>query len=400
MYEQQIQNSLFYTMLYGAAAMLALTACCYLLFRRANAIAPDVTSPVRLRRWTAAFFASMTLSHLWYLPVAFCTSSEEILQSYLVGAILDFMTLIPCAIVLLLVMLQDRRRPLWPVGVMVAPVIIGLAACLVYNNIDFMPLFYGYHLLMAVGLLIYMVRATRQYGHWLRDNYADLEHKEVWQSLAVLAIILLVFGLYAFSTKSMTYKYLSQLNCIILICYLLWRVETLSDLSDTISRNEERLRVGELCSGMGETRKGFSRNEENSSSLLLPPSSEAHPPAPPPSHSSADNIGPLLKQYCEEPRLYLQYDISVAQLAKLIGTNRVYLSKYFAMQGSTYNAYINGLRIQHFVQLYHEAVAAGQPVIAKQLAYQSGFRSYSTFSAVFKQTMGTTVTAWMNGMTE
>ena len=89
----------------------------------------------------------------------------------------------------------------------------------------------------------------------------------------------------------------------------------------------------------------------------------------------------------------------MAQLAKLIGTNRVYLSKYFAMQGSTYNAYINGLRIQHFVKLYHETVAAGQPVIAKQLAYQSGFRSYSTFSAVFKQTMGTTVTAWMNGMT-
>ncbi len=381
MYEQQIQNSLFYTMFYGAAAMLALTACCYLLFRRANAIAPDVTSPVRLRRWTAAFFASMTLSHLWYLPVAFCTSSEEILQSYLVGAILDFMTLIPCAMVLLLVMLQDRRRPLWPVGVMVAPVIIGLAACLVYNNIDFLPLFYGYHLLMAVGLLIYMVRATRQYGHWLRDNYADLEHKEVWQSLAVLAIILLVFGLYAFSTKSMTYKYLSQLNCIILICYLLWRVETLSDLS---------LRNGEEIGGVEFGGGRIPQAQELSS--FNPPPSTLHP-------KTTSDLHQKLKLYCEEPRLYLQYDISVAQLAKLVGTNRVYLSKYFATQGTTYNAYINNLRIQHFIQLYHQAVAASQPVIAKQLAYQSGFRSYSTFSAVFKQTMGTTVTAWMNGMT-
>ena len=27
-----------------------------------------------------------------------------------------------------------------------------------------------------------MVCAIRTYGHWLRDNYADLEHKEVWQS--------------------------------------------------------------------------------------------------------------------------------------------------------------------------------------------------------------------------
>ena len=59
MYKQYDQGDILFLVLYGAAAMLSLTACCYLLFRRANAIAPDVTSPVRLRRWTAAFFACM-----------------------------------------------------------------------------------------------------------------------------------------------------------------------------------------------------------------------------------------------------------------------------------------------------------------------------------------------------
>ena len=49
---------------YGGVTVLSLIACCYLLLRRANAIAPDVKSPVRLRRWTAALFAAMTLSHL------------------------------------------------------------------------------------------------------------------------------------------------------------------------------------------------------------------------------------------------------------------------------------------------------------------------------------------------
>ena len=102
-----------------------------------------------------------------------------------------------------------------------------------------------------------------------------------------------------------------------------------------------------------------------------------------------------MKQYCEESRLYLQYDISANTLAKKIGTNRVYLSRHFALQGTTYNAYINGLRIQHFINLYNEAVATHQPIVAKQLAYQSGFRSYSTFSAAFKQIMGMTVTEWM-----
>ena len=109
MYEQEFQENLLFMLLYGAAAMLSLTACCYLLFRRANAIAPEVTPPLRLRRWTAAFFACMTLSHVWYLPIAFLTSREGVLMGYLVGAVLDFMTLIPLAIVVLLAMLQDRR---------------------------------------------------------------------------------------------------------------------------------------------------------------------------------------------------------------------------------------------------------------------------------------------------
>ena len=76
-----------------------------------------------------------------------------------------------------------------------------------------------------------MVRELRRYGHWLRDNYADLEHKEVWQSFVVLAIILLVFVVYAFVDEGTAYPYAMQVIIIILICYLVWRVETLGDLS-------------------------------------------------------------------------------------------------------------------------------------------------------------------------
>ena len=52
MYDQISGNTL-YLMFYAGVTVLNLIACCYLLFRRANAIAPDVTSPVRLRRWKA-----------------------------------------------------------------------------------------------------------------------------------------------------------------------------------------------------------------------------------------------------------------------------------------------------------------------------------------------------------
>ena len=45
MYDQVREDYLF-IMFYAAVAMLSLIACCYLLFRRANAIAPDVMSAI------------------------------------------------------------------------------------------------------------------------------------------------------------------------------------------------------------------------------------------------------------------------------------------------------------------------------------------------------------------
>lgn len=82
MYEQISGNTL-YLMFYAGVTALNLIACCYLLFRRANAIAPDVTSSVRLRRWTVAFLGACTAGHLWYMPLIYLTSTEDIMMLYL-----------------------------------------------------------------------------------------------------------------------------------------------------------------------------------------------------------------------------------------------------------------------------------------------------------------------------
>ena len=370
MYEQEFQGDILYMMLYAVVAALNLVACCYLLFRRGNAFAPDITSPVRLRRWTAAFFSFMTLSHLWYMPSIYLTSSDDRMLCYLVGGILDCMTTFPLAIVILLTMLQDLRRPLWPAWLMVAPPVVMMALNIANHSEALVPIFNLYLLLLGIGLIIYIVRATRQYGRWLRDNYADLEHKEVWQSFIVLAVILLGFGIYTSEIGGLANKYIVQVNNILLICYLLWRVETLSDLSSSIQTD--------TIITTNDAEEEADTTENNGLSLTV------------------CNIGSLLKRYCEEPQLYLQHDISAMQLAKQIGTNRVYLSKHFASQGITYSTYINGLRIQHFINLYHEAVATRQPIAVKQLAHQSGFHSYSTFNSAFKQSMGMTATEWMS----
>ena len=95
MYKQPGQEEFLFYILYTGAAVLSLIASLYLWFRRANAIAPDVTSPVRLRRWTAALFASMTLSHVWYIMGAFLISDDDIILHDLAGGLLDSMTAVP-----------------------------------------------------------------------------------------------------------------------------------------------------------------------------------------------------------------------------------------------------------------------------------------------------------------
>ena len=363
-----IREDTLYIMLYAAVTVIAMLASGYLLFRRGNVFSTDITPPARLRRWAAAFFAILALNHLWYMPIFFLSSSEDIKMIDLLGGLLDCMTLFPVAIILLFIMLQDRRRPLWPVAAMMAPIVVIAIYNVTTRSYTLLTMIYVYALLMCMGLIIYMVRALRQYGRWLRDNFADLEHKEVWQSFVVLAIVLLVFAIYAFSSEGPVYQYAMQVIVLVLISYLLWRVETLSDLSISVNDVKD----------------------------LNTPDKQERSISPGEKYSLSQNIGPLLKQYCEEPQLYLQHDLTLLQLAKAVGTNRLYLSQYFSAQGITYNAYIIDLRINHFFILYREAVAANRSFTAQQLAHESGYHSYSTFRHAFKLRMGQNVREWMS----
>lgn len=124
MYDQ-IRQDILYIILYTVVTSMAMMAGCYLLLRRANAFYPDIKTPERLRRWAAVFFVAITLNHLWYMPVFFLSSAEDIVMTDLVGGLLDSLTVFPLSIVVMLAMLQDRRRPLWPIAVMVAPIVAG-----------------------------------------------------------------------------------------------------------------------------------------------------------------------------------------------------------------------------------------------------------------------------------
>ncbi len=387
MFEHITLDFILLLMLYAVGATVSAVACVYLLLRRGNAFTRRISTPKRLRRWTAVFFGIVALGHLWYLPGTMMADGDAAALWMLIGGLLDCLLTIPVALVVMLCMLQDKRRPLWPVWAAVAPLVILMAWSVVTRSYALEPWLQSYFLLASIGFMIYMVFEVRQYGRWLRDNYADLEHKEVWQSLLVLAVIMLLFCYYVVGYGSITYEYIVQVCGIALVAYLLWRVETLQDLSfqpmadGDIALAEAQRAAAEAAEADDDTLDGDGGRPQSAEGL---------------SEAVILEIGKLLHDRCEGNKLYLQTDLTSVQLAQALGTNRTYLGMYFSRQGTTYNAYINTLRIDCFVRLVREANAAQRPFTAQELAAQSGYRSYRTFSVAFKQRTGQSVTEWMN----
>lgn len=357
---QEILQDIVFVILYGGVMGLSVAAAIYLLLRRGNAFAPGVTPPLRLRLWAAAIMLENVISHvcwLWYF-------GHPSFQTYILVSAQDILLLIPVIAGFLLSMLQDRRRPVWPVVVALIPSIVLAALGIIHQDETFMVWLRYYVIAVFALLMVYMFFAVRRYGHWLRDNYADLENKEVWQSFLILAVFLLLSILYIYtSEQTTTLTYLLEYACIIIMGLLLWRVETLQSLSESTP---------------AEAGEAAGQEQKASPAQALPV-----------------DIAFLLTRNCEDKHLYLEHDLSLSQLALVVGTNHYYLSQYFSQQGLTYNAYINGLRIRHFIRLYEKAVAENRAITAQQLASESGYRSYSTFSAAFKQHTGKSVSAWM-----
>ena len=224
--EQITPLSTLYLLLHGAGTAVSVVLCLYLLLCRGKAIAPDITPPARLRRWAAALFGAMALAHVWWilfytysddtrsvvygllvaidcmvLPrILFYTYSDDT-RSVVYGLLvaIDCMVLPPVFVGTLLTMLQDRRRPLWPIFVVMTPCAVIAVLQTAMPSVDLTTPNKVYGLILVVAFIIYMVVAVRQYGRWLRDNYADLEHKEVWVSLTLLIGLMLLLMCYEYT---------------------------------------------------------------------------------------------------------------------------------------------------------------------------------------------------------
>jgi AraC-like DNA-binding protein len=298
---------------------------------------------------------------------------------------------------MLLAMLQDRRRSVWPAVAAMIPFVALWGAYMAYPNKQIGQISAAYLLLLSLLFTAYMVFAIRQYGRWLNDNYADLENKRVWLILMVTLACLLLFVLYTFiDINTPLLMFLMHFAELVLFVLLLWRVETLPQLDGTSTEEVGSTlaqKTSNLTPGGESARPSGTLSPERTRSLSPLNSGSSQPAAP--VNIDLAQIERLLNERCVAPKLYLKHDLSLQELAQAVGTNRYYLGQYFSRQSITYNTYINNLRINYFISRYMKAVAAGKSVVAQELADESGFGSYRTFSRAFTERMGQSVTDWM-----
>ncbi len=163
------QAILFFT-LFGVTGVVPLLAALYLLLRPYNTFSADIKPPVRLRCWTAAFFAFTALAHLWWLLFLIYSNNLDSLGYQLI-VLIDSILLLTTIAGTMLSMLQDRRRPVWPVLAAMLPFVALFGLYFAFPS-DLLKLtIMAYLMLLSVAFAVYMVLAIRRYDRWLNDNY-------------------------------------------------------------------------------------------------------------------------------------------------------------------------------------------------------------------------------------
>ena len=99
-----------------------------------------------------------------------------------------------------------------------------------------------------------------------------------------------------------------------------------------------------------------------------------------------DEIYARLEELMTESRSYREKDLTVEKVAKMINTNRTYLSRTINEKtGLSFNYYINSYRIEEAVRVLSDP---DNDIPLKTLSYELGFHSLSTFYKLFNSVIG------------
>lgn len=225
-----------------------------------------------------------------------------------------------------------------------------------------------YWMLAAIGFILWCIRLERLYTRRLKDLYSDMEHHDVkWAFRLLLYFLLyLVIFIVAHTINQLSYYYLLFAACIALWFYIVYLVDSHEQQED-------------FWLGAAEIPALEEEDENPSDTDGLTDKSAAD------KKESAERdlswVGERLAIKCEETQLYLRHDLTIDRLAKEIGSNRTYISRYLVSKGMSYYSYINTLRVEHAKQL----MESNEKLNLSDITYACGYKNDTTFRRAFME---------------
>lgn len=224
---------------------------------------------------------------------------------------------------------------------------------------------------VAVVGICYTIYSMAMYHQMLRDNYSSIEMKDLrWLGGILMAFsgLLLLWVIACFFTSGMVAMTYNLLSCAIwsALYFFCNRQKVIVFFEKDNSQD-----IAEVTSSIEEKDSDCNSNH--------------HESVEPQYHFAVRFI-----QLMERERYYLNPDLSLADLAAELNTNRTYLSRYInnAMHCTFYD-YVNNLRIAYARKLLVETDDKIDVV-----AMLSGFNSITTFRRMFSKTYGMTASEY------
>jgi len=218
--------------------------------------------------------------------------------------------------------------------------------------------------------------SARKYLTYLNSEYSDLRHRDLnwllycfWFILAYASIYLVS---YIFQNKAILFA--TYFLTTLLWSYVIYNIDTQKSIDlDPKEEEPQPQRVEPVSAPVVEENKTVETVKE------IQPEAEDEP-------VSEDNswIAEMLEKICVERKLFLHSDITIGGLATAMGSNRTYLWKYFRSKGTSFNVYINTLRVEYAKDLLLERI----DLTISEVGKESGFGSDASFRRVFGDLCG------------
>lgn len=217
----------------------------------------------------------------------------------------------------------------------------------------------------VVSYIIVLQRA-RRYEIVIRQTYSDITQRGItWAvSFAFPALITFLLWCYAVSQNHPLLVALTECCILALNAYFVFRVELqnyqMEEVTEEAIAEEaalaEPMPAEEVAEPVAETL------EKKKQSIHLDPL-----------------LSKQIEHYCIEQRAFTNPDLSVNDVAKVVGSNRYYVSRWFNEQGCNFNTYINNLRVREAEALLRTTYKS-----LEEIAISVGFNSTHTFARVFR----------------